>query len=183
MRNHYPQTKKANFKLAFTMRKVITLCLILIFIFATCELHCDDPSNNNILSENYIVFTFINGVNGFNLYTEPSTNYYLIDSFNIRNDTNELIDFRKELGGNGDYLFEVQNVFNPDEDELPLLNDLCKTYFLYHRYNNADTLSICYTTKSNKCGSPTFNKIKALVNGVEVAAESNTPVIAFKIIK
>jgi hypothetical protein len=155
------------------MKRILHFRAILIFItvlsFASCNkkgVKCDVPYNVN---QSEIVVVFKEQATGRYLYYEFHP-LYNKDSLKVLDENGKslvLLSALNLIPNTSSRYWDISfgSLYDPTMDARSFDAEICKLYTIKYRYNESDTLKVCYKSKEARCNGSVFETLKVYHHG------------------
>ena len=134
---------------------------------------CEEPPDINVSS---LVIRFIDKQTGKYLYTEtnPLYNRDSLKAFDSLGNLLVPIFALNQIPGSLDryYVVSAGPIYNSQTDAVSFTKEICKDFIIKYKYNETDTVKVCFKSQSRKCGS-VFETLKVFYKGGLIGSTTN----------
>jgi len=173
------------------MKSIYQLTVLLAILFVLRSSSCGKSEGkcdlvDDIYRSSSVQVTFKDAATGKYLYEEAFP-LYNKDSLKIFDEQgNRLIILSKEnrdpVTNVGYWELNFGNIYNPQTDAASFNTELCKNYIVKYKYNETDTIKVCFKAVRTECGA-LFDPIKVYHKGQLRGTEYGTAYLLVTVIK
>lgn len=166
----------------------LTVLLAILFVLRSSSCKSEGPCElvENINQWSSVQVTFKDGATGKYLY-EVNAPLYNKDSLKVFDENgNSLIILSKQNRDPntniGFWELSFGDIYKSQTDAASFNTELCKNYIVKYKYNETDTIKVCFKAIRNECGA-LFSPIKVFHKGQLIGTEYGTQYLLVTAIK